>query len=161
MRGRIDHTVPRAKLNQQPPVRFLYRLGRQERPGGIAHHAPDRAPGYANADVEIGGYMDERTVTLPFAAMAMGSIPDDELMVPDPPCGRRLPGGLLTLNRIPDRRRTGSSANWTLQADPVLRTAPTDLSNYPKCYFQWPGGRNIMDVPLAKRSTWPRASART
>lgn len=145
MRGRIDHTVAPAKLNQQLPVRFLYRFKEDKNDREVSRITRlIGAPGYANADVEIGGYMDERTVTLPFAATAMGSILDDELMVP---VIRRVDGDYqVDYFDIEPRILIAdgqASANWTLQADPVLGTAPTDLSYYPKCYFLWPGGRNI------------------
>lgn len=148
MRGKIDHSTPPAKLSQQLPGRMLYRFKEDKADREVARITRlVGSPGYANADAEIGGAMDDKTITLPFAATAMGSILDDLLMVP---VIRKVDGDYQVDSfdiepriLIADGQET---ENWTLQADPVLGTAPTALSYYPKCYFLWPGRDN---VPMA------------
>lgn len=148
MRGRIDHTIAPAKLSQQLPGRLLYRFKEDKSDRDVARLTRLIGPiGYANANVEIGGVLDDKTITLPFAATAMGAILDDLLMVP---VIRKVDGDYQVDSFEIDTRiliADGTeNENWTLQADPYLGTAATALSYYPKCYFLWPGANN---VPMA------------
>lgn len=75
LRGRIDHTVAPVKIKEQQPVDVQFRW--KEDTGDQQLNRINRivpTPGYANADVHIGGTGNTKKVELPFAPTVMGSV---------------------------------------------------------------------------------------
>jgi hypothetical protein len=145
---RIDHTIAPVKMLPSLPARMHLRFKDDKNDREVLRITRlIGEPGYANATMEIGGALDEKTTTLPFAATAMGTILNDNLFVPI----IRREGGNYQQAYFDIEPRIlicdGTlQADWKLQADPYLETALSDMTYYPKCYFLWSGSKN---VPMA------------
>jgi len=145
MSGRLDHTSPPAKLSQQLPSRITYKFKDDNDDREVTRISRIvGSPGYANAIVEIGGPLEERTITLPFAATAMGDCFDGNCMIP---VIRKVGGDyqvddfdIETRILVVDGLADGA---WTLNHSVVESGIGTGYSQYPKCYFVWPGSGNI------------------
>lgn len=134
--GRIDHTTAPAKVIDDAPIRIQYEFAEDK--GDVTVKGVNAllpAPGYGNGIVEVGGYGQEQTVKVPFAASAMGFILD----------GLRVP---IMRDKDADYQEDKYDREVRLLifdgvADGAWKHAGDSLTEYPKTYFNWPGDRSI------------------
>ena len=131
-RGREQHDPPAVKVAPDAPSRYLFRYEKDERDEDLRNvNELYPAPGWGNADVEMGGTAKEVTVETAFAPTNMGPILEDLFG----PIMRNIDAPFQT-NKLDYQPRI-------LIADGVVDGSWTHagdaLTEYPKTYFVWPG----------------------
>lgn len=72
---RMDHTEAPAKVSDAMPYSLTYRWKEDKDDVSLKRQGVLlKEPGYANADVYIGGFGDDQKITMPYAATAMGYV---------------------------------------------------------------------------------------